>query len=194
MQVDPDDNDEPPIGRHYARWTGTSAKNNDESLGSSFDRKVAQIQAWRELSADEEREHVERYRRDGHLHPRLLRPALIAAKDAAKKWPDASFEDLFAVAATAMPGVLDEFDPTCGRLSTFAQLPIQWAIVDCLTAAGLLYPRSDPNAAAKAQVLRPLELVVPTAGDAAGDGDDKGDSDWSAGEAELEWKAADVRR
>jgi RNA polymerase sigma factor (sigma-70 family) len=187
MLVDPDDSAKPSIGRHYARWTRPGAKNKGESL-SAFERLCGQIMAWRKLAADEEREHVERYRRDRCLHPRLLRPAHIAAKAAARKWC-AGIEDLFAVAAAAMPAVLDEFDPSRNRLSTFAQRPLQWAIADYLTATGLLHPGSDPKALAKAEVLRPLQLVAPAPSAAADDGDDEGDSDYSADEAWSAWRA-----
>jgi RNA polymerase sigma factor (sigma-70 family) len=191
MLVDPVRHGKPPIGRFYARWTGPSAKNTDGSLGSGFDRMVAHIQAWQGLSADEEREHIESYRRDGHLHARLLRSALIAAKGAAKKWPDAHLEDLFAVAAAAMPAVLNKFDPACGRLSTLAHRAVQWAIVDCLTAAGILHQRADANAVAKAKLLRPIELVAPVAGAAADDGDDSADNDYSVGKAGQAWEYAE---
>ena len=88
-----------------------------------------------------------------------------------------------------MPGVLAKFDPMCGRLSTFAHRPVQWAIADCLIAQGILHERADPNALAKAQVLWPLELVAPAASAAADDGDDNADNDYSADEAVLAWKA-----
>jgi DNA-directed RNA polymerase specialized sigma subunit len=189
LLVDPDASAKPSIGRHYERWSTSGESRKSESL-SAFERLSGQIGAWRTLSADEERDLLERYKATGHPHPRLLRPALIAAKAAAKKWPDAHVEDLFAVTAAAMPAVLAKFDPTHSRLSTFANRPLDWAITDCLVALGILHPRGDPNAWLKAQVLRPLELVAPAVGAAADDGDDDADSDYSAGEADLAWKAA----
>ena len=190
LLVDPDASAKPPIGRHYARWSTSGKSKESESL-SAFEQLSGQIGAWRTLSADEERDLLDRYRSTGHPHPRLLRPALIAAKGAAKKWPAANFEDLFAAAAAAMPAVLDEFDPGRYRLSTFAQRPIQWAIIDHLTAAGTLHPRGDANARLKAQVLRPLGLVARPAGAAAGDGDDNADNDYSAGKAVQAWEYAE---
>ena len=188
LLVDPDASAKPPIGRHYARWSARGKSKGPESL-SAFERLSGQIGARRTPSADEERDLLERYRATGHLHPRLLRPALIAAKGASKKWPAASFEDLFAVAAAAVRAVLDEFDPSRYRLSTFAQRPIQWAIVDYLTEAGILHPRGEANAWLKARVLLPLGLVAPAAGAAAGD--DNADNDYSAGKAVPAWEYAE---